>query len=152
VFTSSFLCRIVGLEGITEGTYQLPADFTPRMLFKQPFLLTSLAKHIKPLAKMLGGRKPKEASLLEEGVVGAGASGAAAGDGLEAVRPLDKTLGFKDNFAFKYKLEREIGRGQLAHVFLAIVKSGRYKGQNVAVKIISKAKVKEPQYMLISNF
>ncbi|KAM0850616.1 hypothetical protein ACQ4PT_052957 [Festuca glaucescens] len=78
----------------------------------------------------------------EEGGVGPGAG--AVGDGAEAERLLDKTFGFGKNFGAKYELGKEVGRGQFGHTCSALLKKGEYKGQTVAVKIISKAKVREP--------
>jgi serine/threonine protein kinase len=54
---------------------------------------------------------------------------------------LDKTFGFGKNFGAKYELGKEVGRGHFGHTCSAIVKKGEYKGQTVAVKIISKAKM-----------
>jgi serine/threonine protein kinase len=82
------------------------------------------------------------------GSPGAGGGGA-VGDGAEAERPLDKTFGFGKNFGAKYELGKEVGRGHFGHTCSAVVKKGEFKGQTVAVKIISKAKVSQ---RLISSF
>jgi hypothetical protein len=134
-----------------------PARSTPRRFFKRPFPPPSPAKHIKAtLAKRLGGGKPKEGTIPEEGGVGAGAGAAVgAADSAEAERPLDKTFGFAKNFGAKYDLGKEVGRGHFGHTCSAVVKKGEYKGHTVAVKIISKAKVRGSYIalggMLMSN-
>jgi hypothetical protein len=133
-----------------------PARSTPRRFFKRPFPPPSPAKHIKAtLAKRLGVGKPKEGTIPEEGGVGAGAGAAvAAADSAEAERPLDKTFGFAKNFGAKYDLGKEVGRGHFGHTCSAVVKKGEFKGHTVAVKIISKAKVRGDHGsggMLMSN-
>ncbi|XP_066370300.1 CDPK-related kinase 3-like isoform X1 [Miscanthus floridulus] len=128
---------------LPAGVSPSPARSTPRRFFKRPFPPPSPAKHIKAtLAKRLGGGKPKEGTIPEEGGVGAGA-GAAVGDAdsAEAERPLDKTFGFAKNFGAKYDLGKEVGRGHFGHTCSAVVKKGEFKGHTVAVKIISKAKM-----------
>nr|CAD1830422.1 unnamed protein product [Ananas comosus var. bracteatus] len=77
-----------------------------------------------------GAPKPKEGPIPEDGA-GAG----------EAERPLDKAFGFAKNFGAKYELGKEVGRGHFGHTCSATVKKGDLKGQVVAVKIISKAKM-----------
>ena len=135
-----------GNSPLPAGVSPSPARSTPRRFFKRPFPPPSPAKHIKAtLAKRLGGGKPKEGTIPEEGGVGAAGAGAGAvGDGAEAERPLDKTFGFGKNFGAKYELGKEVGRGHFGHTCSAVVKKGEYKGQTVAVKIISKAKVRDP--------
>jgi serine/threonine protein kinase len=130
-----------------------PARSTPRRFFKRPFPPPSPAKHIKAtLAKRLGGGKPKEGTIPEEGGVGPGGGGGVGGgaDGAEAERPLDKTFGFGKNFGAKYELGKEVGRGHFGHTCSAVVKKGDYKGQTVAVKIISKAKVRAPSGIMLA--
>ncbi|GJN39344.1 hypothetical protein PR202_gb28455 [Eleusine coracana subsp. coracana] len=130
-----------GTSPLPAGVSPSPARSTPRRFFKRPFPPPSPAKHIKAtLAKRLGGGKPKEGTIPEEGGVGAGGGGGGA-DGAEAERPLDKTFGFAKNFGAKYELGKEVGRGHFGHTCSAVVKKGEYKGQTVAVKIISKAKM-----------
>ncbi|GER30116.1 calcium-dependent protein kinase [Striga asiatica] len=63
----------------------------------------------------------------------------AAGDGGE--RQLDKSFGYSKNFAAKYELGKEVGRGHFGHTCWAKGKKGELKNQQVAVKIISKAKM-----------
>ncbi|KAJ8500152.1 hypothetical protein OPV22_010704 [Ensete ventricosum] len=109
-----------------------PARSTPRRLFRRPFPPPSPAKHIRiALAKRQGLPKPKESPIPE--------------DGNEAVeRPLDKSFGYGKNFETKYELGKEVGRGHFGHTCLATAKKGEIKGQFVAVKIISKAKMTTP--------
>ncbi|KAL7108183.1 hypothetical protein ACP275_06G098700 [Erythranthe tilingii] len=66
-------------------------------------------------------------------------SAAAAGGPSE--RPLDKSFGYSKNFAAKYELGKEVGRGHFGHTCWAKGKKGDLKNQQVAVKIISKAKM-----------
>lgn len=54
---------------------------------------------------------------------------------------LDKNFGYPKNFGAKYELGKEVGRGHFGHTCLAKGKKGELKGQSVAVKIISKAKM-----------
>jgi hypothetical protein len=134
------------------GASPLPARSTPRRFFKRPFPPPSPAKHIKAtLAKRLGGVKPKEGTIPEEGAAGPGGGGADAA--AEAERPLDKTFGFGKNFGAKYELGKEVGRGHFGHTCSAVVTKGDYKGHTVAVKIISKAKVRATLeiMLLLSN-
>ena len=55
---------------------------------------------------------------------------------------LEKTFGYSKNISAKYELGEEIGRGHFGHTCRAKVKKGELKGQTVAVKVISKAKVR----------
>ncbi|KAJ6294777.1 hypothetical protein OIU76_022789 [Salix suchowensis] len=64
------------------------------------------------------------------------ADGAGAGD-----LGLDKSFGYPNNLAAKYELGKELGRGHFGHTCWAKGKKGEVKGQPVAVKIISKAKM-----------
>lgn len=101
---------------------------TPRRFFRRPFPPPSPAKHIKAsLMKRQGQAKPKEGPIPE--------------DGVEAERPLDKSFGYSKNFAAKYEVGKEVGRGHFGHTCSARARKGEIKGQLVAVKIISKAKV-----------
>lgn len=104
-----------------------PAPSTPRRLFRKPFPPPSPAKHIQSsLAKRQGTSKPKEGVVQET---------------TESEKPLDKVFGYAKNFSAKYELGHEVGRGHFGHTCLAKVRKGELKGQPVAVKIISKAKV-----------
>ncbi|XP_020113182.1 CDPK-related kinase 3-like [Ananas comosus] len=116
---------------VSGGATPVHPASTPRRFFRRPFPPPSPAKHIKAsLAKRLGAPKPKEGPIPEDGA-GAG----------EAERPLDKAFGFAKNFGAKYELGKEVGRGHFGHTCSATVKKGDLKGQVVAVKIISKAKM-----------
>ena len=55
---------------------------------------------------------------------------------------LDKNFGYPKNFGAKYELGKEVGRGHFGHTCWAKGKKGELKGQSVAVKVISKAKVR----------
>lgn len=54
---------------------------------------------------------------------------------------LDKNFGYGKNLGAKFELGKEVGRGHFGHTCWAKGKKGELKGQSVAVKIISKAKV-----------
>ncbi|KAG1354523.1 putative CDPK-related kinase 3 [Cocos nucifera] len=117
------------------GVSASPARATPRRFLRLPFPPPSPAKHIKAsLVKRQGARKPREGSIPEEG------GGGGTGDP-QVERPLDKTFGYGKNFGAKYELGKEVGRGHFGHTCSARVKKGDIKGQLVAVKIISKAKM-----------
>ena len=89
-------------------------------------------------SKRLGAPKHPEGPIPEDGGGGGG------GGGLDphAERPLDKSFGYGKNFGAKYELGKEVGRGHFGHTCSARAKKGDIKGQVVAVKIISKAKVR----------
>jgi serine/threonine protein kinase len=70
--------------------------------------------------------KPNEASIPEGGEPGVA---------------LDKSFGFSTHFSAKYELGREVGRGHFGYTCAATAKKGELKGQEVAVKVIPKAKV-----------
>lgn len=59
----------------------------------------------------------------------------------EGEPPLDKSFGYAKNFVARFELGKEVGRGHFGHTCWAKGRKGELKGQNVAVKIISKAKV-----------
>lgn len=65
----------------------------------------------------------------------------AGGSGEGADRALDKSFGYSRNFSDKYELGKEVGRGHFGHTCWAKGKKGDLKNQQVAVKIISKAKM-----------
>ncbi|PIN04008.1 Ca2+/calmodulin-dependent protein kinase, EF-Hand protein superfamily [Handroanthus impetiginosus] len=67
------------------------------------------------------------------------AAGSGRAEGSE--RQLDKSFGYSKNFAAKYELGKEVGRGHFGHTCWAKGKKGEMKNQQVAVKIISKAKM-----------
>nr|AAK54157.1 CaMK1 [Oryza sativa] len=95
--------------------------------FKRPFPPPSPAKHIRALlARRHGSVKPNEASIPESGEPGVA---------------LDKGFGFSRHFAAKYELGREVGRGHFGYTCAATCKKGELKGDDVAVKVIPKAKM-----------
>ncbi|KAL5099302.1 hypothetical protein RYX36_003629 [Vicia faba] len=97
-----------------------------RKFFKRP---PSPAKHIKSLlARRHGSVKPNEASIPEGGEE-------------EAVVSLDKNFGFCKHFGSKYDVGDEVGRGHFGYTCAAKLKKGDLKGQQVAVKVIPKAKM-----------
>uniref|UniRef100_A0A0E0EZT8 Protein kinase domain-containing protein n=1 Tax=Oryza meridionalis TaxID=40149 RepID=A0A0E0EZT8_9ORYZ len=117
---------------------------------ERPFPPPSPAKHIKAsLARRLGQRSPASAQaqqaakppaevpIPEHG--GGGGGGAAAGGEVE--RELDKSFGYDRHFAAKYELGKEVGRGHFGHTCLARARKGDMRGQLLAVKVISKAKM-----------
>ncbi|XP_042472809.1 CDPK-related kinase 3-like isoform X1 [Zingiber officinale] len=114
------------------GVSPSPARSTPRRFFGRPFPPPSPAKHIKAaLAKRQGPPKPKDGPVPEDGTG-------------EGERPLDKNFGYNKNFGAKYELGKEVGRGHFGHTCSATAKKGEIRGQLVAVKIISKAKMTTP--------
>ncbi|KAK9093821.1 hypothetical protein Scep_025290 [Stephania cephalantha] len=115
--------------GVSPSPARSSAKSTPLRFFRRPFPPPSPAKHIKAaLAKRQGPAKPKEGPIPEDG-------------GAQVEQPLDKSFGYGKNFGAKYELGREVGRGHFGHTCSARVKKGELKGQQVAVKIISKAKM-----------
>ncbi|KAH8503409.1 hypothetical protein H0E87_014618 [Populus deltoides] len=104
------------------------ANSTPKRLFKRPFPPPSPAKHIRAvLARRHGSVKPNEATIPE------GGEAEAAG--------LVKSFGFSKHFGNKYELGDEVGRGHFGYTCQAKFKKGELKGQQVAVKVIPKAKM-----------
>ncbi|KAG8367064.1 hypothetical protein BUALT_Bualt16G0033700 [Buddleja alternifolia] len=106
-----------------------PSSGTPRRFFKRPFPPPSPAKHIRAvLARRHGSVKPNEATIPEGKEVAEGTG-------------LDKSFGFSKNFYNKYELGEEVGRGHFGYTCKAKFKKGELKGQEVAVKVIPKAKM-----------
>ncbi|XP_010035305.2 CDPK-related kinase 4 isoform X1 [Eucalyptus grandis] len=104
---------------------------TPLRKFRWPLPPPSPARPIMSLiAKRRGRGAPKEGPIAEEQAV----------DG-EGEPPLDKSFGYAKNFCARFELGKEVGRGHFGHTCWAKGKKGELKGQNVAVKIISKAKM-----------
>ncbi|KAF5738206.1 CROOKED family protein [Tripterygium wilfordii] len=104
------------------------ANSTPKRFFKRPFPPPSPAKHIRAvLARRHGTVKPNEVAIPKGSEV--------EGTGL------DKSFGFSKNFESKYELGEEVGRGHFGYTCKASFKKGELKGQEVAVKIIPKAKM-----------
>ncbi|KAF7828749.1 CDPK-related kinase 5-like [Senna tora] len=105
------------------------SNSTPKRLLKRSFLPPSPAKHIRTmLARRHGSVKPNEATILE-------------GSEAEEVAGLDKSFGFSKHFGNKYEIGDEIGRGHFGYTCAATLKKGEMKGQQVAVKVIPKAKM-----------
>jgi len=114
----------------SPGRYMFPVS--PRRFFKRSFLSPSPAKHIRAaLARRHGSVKPNEAAIPEA----------------EAVAGLDKNFGFSKHFGNKYEVGDEVGRGHFGYTLVAKVKKGELKGQQVAVKVIPKAKVSTKIHM-----
>ncbi|XP_074585440.1 CDPK-related kinase 1-like isoform X1 [Curcuma longa] len=100
---------------------------TPLRFLKRPFPPPSPAKHIRALlARRYGSVKPNEASIPE---------------GSEVEVGLDKNFGFSKQFFSKFELGEEVGRGHFGYTCSGKVKKGDMKGQEVAVKVIPKAKM-----------
>ncbi|RWW78636.1 hypothetical protein BHE74_00013135 [Ensete ventricosum] len=99
---------------------------TPLRFLKRPFPPPSPAKHIKALlARRHGSVKPNEASIPE---------------GSEVELGLDKNFGFSKQIFSKFELGEEVGRGHFGYTCTAKAKKGDMKGEEVAVKVIPKAK------------
>ncbi|KAH0448521.1 hypothetical protein IEQ34_022321 [Dendrobium chrysotoxum] len=125
-----------GASPLPAGVSPSPARSTPRKFFRRPFPPPSPAKHIKAsLLKRLGQPKPIESPIPEDG---------GGGEDRRPERPLDKSFGYGKNFTVKYELGKEVGRGHFGHTCSARAKKGDIKGQLVAVKTISKAKMTTP--------
>ncbi|KAI5661054.1 hypothetical protein M9H77_20377 [Catharanthus roseus] len=105
------------------------ANSTPRRLFKRPFPPPSPAKHIK--AVLLRRHGKNSAATIPEGEEGDAASPA----------ELDRSFGFSKQFTSKYEVGDEVGRGHFGYTCSAVAKKGDLKGQQVAVKVIPKAKM-----------
>ncbi|KAK4840797.1 hypothetical protein QYF36_018420 [Acer negundo] len=106
------------------------ANSTPKRFFKRPFPPPSPAKHIKAvLARRHGSVKPNEAAIPE------------GTEPPESATGLDKSFGFSKHFGNKYELGDEVGRGHFGYTCAAKFKKGDLKGQQVAVKVIPKAKM-----------
>ncbi|KZV23098.1 CDPK-related kinase 5-like [Dorcoceras hygrometricum] len=106
-----------------------PSSGTPLRFLKRPFPPPSPAKHIRAvLARRHGSVKPNEAAIPE-------------GKEVSEAAGLDKSFGFSKNFYNKYDLGEEVGRGHFGYTCKAKFKKGELKGQEVAVKVIPKAKM-----------
>uniref|UniRef100_A0ACD5U5Q7 Uncharacterized protein n=1 Tax=Avena sativa TaxID=4498 RepID=A0ACD5U5Q7_AVESA len=126
---------------LPEGIAPSPATSasTPRRFFRRPFPPPSPAKHIKAsLARRLGRRSPAAAGAKPPVEVPIPEHG---GGGGEVERELDKSFGYDRSFAAKYELGKEVGRGHFGHTCLARARKGDIRGQVLAVKVISKAKM-----------
>lgn len=83
--------------------------------------------------------KPNEATIPEGSEVEGGAVGAS----------LDKSFGFSKHFGSKFEVGGELGRGHFGYTCSARFKKGEFKGKQVAVKVISKAKVRFLSFLLV---
>ncbi|KAH0660481.1 hypothetical protein KY289_029229 [Solanum tuberosum] len=86
-----------------------------------PFSPPSPAKHIKALLLRRHGSVKPNVAAIPEGEETKGAN-------------LDKRFGFSKQFASKYEIGEEMGRGHFGYTCSAIVKIGELKGQKVVVK------------------
>ncbi|XP_008664763.1 CDPK-related kinase 3 [Zea mays] len=130
--------------GLPDGIAPSPATSasTPRRFFRRPFPPPSPAKHIKAsLARRLGHRSPASASQVPRPPVEVPIPEQGAGGAGEVERELDKSFGYDRHFAAKYELGKEVGRGHFGHTCLARARKGDMRGQVLAVKVISKAKM-----------
>ncbi|XAR72879.1 Non-specific serine/threonine protein kinase [Bertholletia excelsa] len=104
---------------------------TPR---RRPLAPPSPAKHIKAfLARRQGSVKRNRAAAIPEGEEGEGGGGVGTA--------LDKSFGFSKQFTSRYEVGEEVGRGHFGYTCSARSKKGDLKGQQVAVKVIPKAKM-----------
>ncbi|XP_057965679.1 CDPK-related kinase 5-like [Malania oleifera] len=105
------------------------ANSTPRRFFKRPFPPPSPAKHIRAVLARRHGKAAAAAIPEGEESEGGGLAG------------LDKSFGFSKQFTSKYDVGEEVGRGHFGYTCSAWFKKGELKGQQVAVKVIPKAKM-----------
>lgn len=111
--------------GGTESTTSTPGRF-----FRRSFAPPSPAKHIRAvLARRLGKKAGSTAAIPEEGDEEGGIE-------------LDKRFGFSKEFTSRLEVGEEVGRGHFGYTCSARFKKGELKGQQVAVKVIPKAKVR----------
>lgn len=103
-----------------------------RRMLKMPFPPPSPAKHLKAmLLRRHGGDeavKPRDKGVME------------AEKGYETAE-LNKSFGFSTQFTSRYEVKEKVGRGHFGYTCSAIATKGKLKGQNVAAKIIPKAKM-----------
>ncbi|KAL6211664.1 hypothetical protein ACLB2K_016887 [Fragaria x ananassa] len=105
------------------------AASTPSRFFRRPFPPPSPAKHIKAvLARRLGKKATASVSIPEDGE---------DEDGVD----LDKRFGFSKELTSRLEVGDEVGRGHFGYTCSAVFKNGEFKGQQVAVKVIPKAKM-----------
>ncbi|KAK7282526.1 hypothetical protein RIF29_11378 [Crotalaria pallida] len=118
---------------LPAGVAPSPAK-TPGRKFRWPLPPPSPAKPIMAALLRRQGKtaKPKDGPIPEEQQNEGGGEGE---------RVLDKNFGYGKNFGAKFELGKEVGRGHFGHTCWAKGKKGELKGQSVAVKIISKAKM-----------
>ncbi|CAF2036560.1 unnamed protein product [Brassica napus] len=117
---------------LPAGVAPSPAR-TPGRKFKWPFPPPSPAKPIMAALRRRRGAppRPRDEPIPED---------SEDVDGVGGER-LDKNFGFGKNMEGKYEMGKEVGRGHFGHTCWAKAKKGKMKGQTVAVKIISKAKM-----------
>ncbi|KAL4325560.1 hypothetical protein GQ457_11G032330 [Hibiscus cannabinus] len=101
---------------------------TPGRKFRWPLPPPSPAK---PIMAALMRRKGSNKAAPVEGTIHEDGEGAV----------LDKNFGYAKNLGAKFELGKEVGRGHFGHTCWAKGKKGELKGQSVAIKIISKAKM-----------
>nr|XP_024927844.2 CDPK-related kinase 4-like isoform X1 [Ziziphus jujuba var. spinosa] len=120
-------------SSLPAGVAPSPAR-TPGRKLRWPLPPPSPAKPIMAALFRRQGRadKPKEGPIPEE---------RHGGDEGERESGLDKNFGYGKNFGAKFEIGKEVGRGHFGHTCWAKGKKGELKGQPVAVKIISKAKM-----------
>lgn len=115
-------------SGFKNSPANSSVSSTPLRIFKRPFPPPSPAKHIRALlARRHGSVKPNEATIPE---------------GSECEVGLDKNFGFSKQFVVHYELGDEVGRGHFGYTSYAKAKKGSLKGQDVAIKVIPKSKVR----------
>ncbi|XP_050365852.1 CDPK-related kinase 5-like [Argentina anserina] len=102
---------------------------TPSRFFRRPFPPPSPAKHIKAvLARRLGKKASASVAIPED---------CEDEDGVD----LDKRFGFSKELTSRLEVGDEVGRGHFGYTCSAVFKKGEFKGQQVAVKVIPKAKM-----------
>ncbi|PON81203.1 Serine/threonine protein kinase [Trema orientale] len=118
--------------GVAPSPARTPGR-TPGRKFRWPLPPPSPAKPIMAALLRRQGKspRPKDGPIPEE----------QNGDDGERDRALDKSFGYGKNFGARFELGKEVGRGHFGHTCWAKGKKGELKGQPVAVKIISKAKM-----------
>ncbi|KAK2380538.1 CDPK-related kinase [Trifolium repens] len=99
---------------------------TPRRFFRRAFPPPSPAKHIRAVLARRQGKK-ETAAIPEDSEEGGG--------------DLDKRFGFSKDFSSRLEVGEEVGRGHFGYTCSAKFKKGEFKGQQVAVKVIPKAKM-----------
>ncbi|KAG6382857.1 hypothetical protein SASPL_157423 [Salvia splendens] len=113
--------------------------------FKKPFPPPSRrppppspAKHIRASLRKLGNRKksPRHGAIPEDAAEDAAPP-------QQQHHALDKNFGYNKNFGAKYELGKEVGRGHFGHTCFAKGRKGELKDLPLAVKIISKSKIRE---------
>ncbi|KAD7479409.1 hypothetical protein R6Q59_008240 [Mikania micrantha] len=102
----------------SPGKYLFPkkSNASPKRFFRRAFAPLSPAQHMK-------------------GVL---ARRTAKGGGEEK---LNRSFGFSKHIGHKYVIGEEVGKGHFGHTCRARCKKGEFKGQQFAVKIISKSKM-----------